>query len=408
MSSSKRVLLGITGSIAAYRSLDIARLLRQEGHDIQMVATRSALRFFPRLNGEVFTGHPVYSDLFDTNGGGVRHIELADKSQIILIAPASADFIAKLALGLADDLLSTICLAATCPIVIAPAMEEKMYFHPAIQEHLKTLRARRVLEIPPEKGPLASGKEGIGRLPSPEQIREAIQPLMNGSDSWAGIRVLVSAGPTYEPIDPVRFLGNRSSGKMGYAFAKEALSRGAAVTLVSGPTNIPTPVGARVFQIETAREMEENMQREFPSHDLCIMAAAVGDYRISSPTISKRKKDGKDWEVLLCENPDILSGLSQRKKNGQFLVGFAAETEMEAKLLVDKATRKGVDILLANDVSKPGIGFSSDKNDLTLVTPSGEILSLGHDTKQVLAGRALDEVWSRWKHGSSNQGQKHE
>lgn len=397
MASSKKVLLGVTGSIAAYRALDVARLLRQDGNDVQMVATRSALRFFPRLNGEVFTGHPVYSELFDSNGGGVRHIELADRSHLLLVAPASADFIAKLSIGLADDLLSTICLAVTCPIVIAPAMEEKMYFHPAIQAHLETLRSRGVHEIPPEKGSLASGKEGVGRLQSPERIREEVRHLLNMSDGWSGIRVLISAGPTYEPIDAVRFLGNRSSGKMGYALAESALSRGAVVTIVSGPTSLPVPIGARVFQIETAREMEETMCREFPSHDLCIMAAAVADYRIQSPSGAKRKKDGTDWAISLTENPDILAGLSRKKKPGQFLVGFAAETDMDSSLLIGKSRRKGVDILLANDVSRPGIGFSSDENDLTLVTPLGEVLPLGRNTKRILAGQALDEIRRRWK-----------
>lgn len=397
MASPKRILLGVTGSIAAYRALDVARLLIQDGHAVQMVATKSALNFFPRLNGEVFTGQPVLHDLFDSSGSGVKHIDLADRSYLLLIVPASADFIAKMALGLADDLLSTICLAATCPIVIAPSMEEKMYFHPAIQGHLQILRERGVLEIPPEKGPLASGKEGTGRLPAPERIRDVVRPVLNRSEHWSGVRVLISAGPTYEPIDPVRFLGNRSSGKMGFSLAESALSQGATVTIVSGPTTHPFPLGANILQIETAREMEEAMLLEFPSHDLCIMAAAVGDYRIDSISATKRKKDGTRWDISLIENPDILAGLSRQKKTGQFLVGFAAETEILTRLLIEKASRKGVDILLANDVSKPGIGFSSNENDLTLVTPSGEILSLGYDTKKNLSARILEEIRNRWK-----------
>ncbi|MHB8421757.1 MAG: bifunctional phosphopantothenoylcysteine decarboxylase/phosphopantothenate--cysteine ligase CoaBC [Leptospirales bacterium] len=397
MDSPKRVLLGVTGSIAAYRALDVARLLVQDGLDVQMVATKPALKFFPQLNGEVFTGHPVLSDLFNPRGGGVQHIDLAGRTQLLLVAPASADFIAKMALGLADDLLSTTCLAATCPIVVAPAMEETMYLHPAIQGHLKTLKERGVLEIPPEKGLLASGKEGTGRLPSPEHLRDKVRGILNRNGPWSEIRVLISAGPTFEPIDPVRFLGNRSSGKMGIALAESALALGATVTIVSGPTSISSPLGARVLHIETAREMEEAMLREFSSHDLCIMAAAVGDYRIDSISATKRKKDGTRWNISLIENPDILAGLSRQKKPGQFLVGFAAETEMDTRLLIEKASRKGVDILLANDISNPTIGFASEENALTLITPSAEVLPLGHTTKKNLSVRVLAEIQKRWK-----------
>ncbi len=396
MKSGKKILLGITGSIAAYRALDIARLLVQDGHDVQIVATSRALKFFPRINGEVFTGHPVLSDLFESPGG-VRHIGLADESDLLLVAPASADFIGRMAMGLADDLLTTLCLAIRSSVILAPAMEEMMYLHPAVQAHLKTLTDRGVREIPPDRGALASGKEGLGRLASPERIRDEVRELLRISQEWSGVRVLISAGPTRESIDPVRYIGNRSSGRMGYALVEAALSRGAKVTLVSGPVDIPTPPGADVFQVETAGEMESALEKQFPGHDLCIMAAAVADYRMEKPLNGKRKKDGKSWTLTLSENPDILAGLSRSKKEGQFLVGFAAETRgLDTNDLARKARRKGVDLLLANDVSEPGIGFGSESNDLTLVLPDGQSLHLGRDSKRRLADRILAEIRKRW------------
>ncbi len=396
MKSGKKILLGITGSIAAYRALDIARLLVQDGHDVQIVATSRALKFFPRINGEVFTGHPVLSDLFESPGG-VRHIGLADESDLLLVAPASADFIGRMAMGLADDLLTTLCLAIRSSVILAPAMEEMMYLHPAVQGHLKTLTDRGVREIPPDRGALASGKEGLGRLASPERIRDEVRELLRISQEWSGVRVLISAGPTRESIDPVRYIGNRSSGRMGYALVEAALSRGAKVTLVSGPVDIPTPPGADVFQVETAGEMESALEKQFPGHDLCIMAAAVADYRMEKPLNGKRKKDGKSWTLTLSENPDILAGLSRSKKEGQFLVGFAAETRgLDTNDLARKARRKGVDLLLANDVSEPGIGFGSESNDLTLVLPDGQSLHLGRDSKRRLADRILAEIRKRW------------
>lgn len=395
--SGKKVLLGITGSIAAYRALDVARLLVQDGHDVQIVATSRALKFFPRINGEVFTGHMVLSDLFESPGG-VRHIRLAQESDLLLVAPASADFIGRMALGLADDLLTTLCLAIRAPIIIAPAMEEMMYLHPAVQGHLKTLAGRGVREIPPDRGALASGKEGLGRLASPERIRDEVRDHLKASREWAGVRVLISAGPTRERLDPVRYIGNRSSGRMGYALAEAALDLGAYVTLVSGPVEIPPPPGAAVFRVETAGEMESAMEEQFPGHDLCIMAAAVADYRMEKPLGRKRKKDGKSWTLTLSENPDILAGLSRRKKEGQFLVGFAAETRsLDPDDLARKARRKGVDLLLANDVSEPGIGFGSESNDLTLVLPDGQIVQLGRDSKRHLADRIFAEIRKRWR-----------
>ncbi|MHB1927201.1 MAG: bifunctional phosphopantothenoylcysteine decarboxylase/phosphopantothenate--cysteine ligase CoaBC [Leptospirillum sp.] len=388
---SKRILLGITGSIAAYKALDIARLLRQDGHDVQIVATRNALRFFPRLNAEIFTGHPVYVDLFDSSSS-VRHVELASHSDLILIAPASADFLSKMALGLADDLLSAICLSTTSPIIVAPAMEENMYFHPAVQENMKTLLSRGIREIPPETGPLASGKDGTGRLASPDAVKSAILSVIEHTQNWKRVRVLISAGPTHEPIDPVRFIGNRSSGKMGYALAAACASRGAAVTLVSGPVNLLPPQGVSFRSITSARELAMEMGKAFPAHDICFMTAAVADYRVKAPMAGKKKKDGKVWTLELEENPDILSSLSRMKTSHQYLVGFAAETVLDPKKLLEKLRKKGADMLLANDVSQPGIGFSSDSNELTMCLPDGQVISMGRHLKTVLAEKILDAI----------------
>ena len=399
---SKKILLGVTGSIAAYKALDLTRLLRQEGHDVQMVATKNALRFLPRLTAEVFTGHPLYSDMFDP-ACSVRHIDLARECDALLIAPASADFLSKMALGLADDLLSTLCLAATCPVLVAPAMEENMYLHPAIREHRKTLTARGVYEIAPETGPLASGKEGLGRLASMEAIRKALDICLTRNGRWSGIRVLVSAGPTHEPIDPVRFIGNRSSGKMGYALATACASRGAHVTLVSGPTALSPPAGVDIRQITSAQDLENSINQAFPDHDICFMAAAVSDYRLTRPHPEKRKKDGNSWTLTLEENPDILAGLSRLKAPGQFLVGFAAESKLDHKKLLDKLRKKGADMLLANNVSQPGIGFSSDENEITMLLPDGSSLCMGKHPKAVLANKILDEVEKVWRFPSRSR-----
>lgn len=392
----RKILLGITGSIAAYKTLELIRLLRQDGHDVQVVATKSALHFFPVLTAEVFSGHPVYSDLFDP-ACSVRHIELARDADVLLIAPVSADFLSKMALGLADDLLSTLCLTVTCPVLVAPAMEENMYVHPAIQKHRKTLAARGIYEIPPETGPLASGKEGLGRFASLETIRHSLKTKLMQNERWSGVRVLVSAGPTYEPIDPVRFLGNRSSGKMGYALAAASAARGAQVTLISGPTSLPLPPGVEVLRIETAEDLGISMDRLFPEHDICFMAAAVSDYRLDRPHSSKKKKDGNTWTLSLIENPDILSGLSRQKFPGQFLVGFAAESDMNPEKLLEKLRKKGADMLLANDISRPDIGFSSDENEITLFHPDGTSLPLGKHSKIVLSNKILDEIEKVWR-----------
>ncbi len=399
---SLSILLGVTGSIAAYKSLDLIRRLEGEGVSVQVVATRNALPFFPVLTAEVFSGHPVETDLFNPvlprgeGEGRVSHLALLEKADAVLVAPASADFIARMALGLADDLLSTLLLSATVPVLIAPAMEEAMYRHPASSAHRKTLRERGVVEIPPDSGPLASGKSGLGRMAPVDRILETLLPVLREtrppSGPLSGVGVLISSGPTREPLDAVRYIGNTSSGRMGDALARAALARGARVTLVSGPTALPPPPGCDLHRVATAREMEEALGSLFPSHPLLIMAAAVSDYRMKDPVPGKRKKDGGEWTLSLVENPDILKGLAERKKAGQFLVGFAAESSLDPDRLLEKCRTKKVDLLVANDISRTDIGFSSPENEVTLVTPAGGFRTLPRADKTAIAGQILDAV----------------
>jgi len=407
--SSPCLILGVTGSIAAYKSLDLIRRLDGEGVSVHVVATRKALPFFPVATAEVFSGHPVETELFGGSLppgeglGRVPHLALLERADAVLVAPASADIIARMALGLADDLLSTLLLSARVPILVAPAMEEAMYLHPASQTHRKTLSDRGVREIPPDSGPLASGKSGLGRMASVDRILETLLPLLRKTrpvrGPLSGVRVLVSSGPTLEPLDSVRYLGNRSSGRMGEALAREALARGASVTLVSGPTALPPLPGCDLHPVTTAREMEERLRSLFPAHDLLIMAAAVSDYRPKEAVAGKRKKDGREWTLSLVENPDILKALSAMKGPGQVLVGFAAESSLDPERLLEKCRTKGVDLLVANDISRPDIGFSSPENEVTLVTPAGDFRTLPRADKSAIAGQILDAVtahgWSK-------------
>jgi len=366
----KLIILGVTASIAAHRALDLIRFLKARDYDVKVVATENALHFFPKETAEVFSGNTVETSAYGL-GPKVSHVEWAQEASAILIAPASADFIAKMALGLADDLLSTICLATSTKILFAPAMEERMYTHPATQEHLSVLKKWRIHEIPPEVGSLASGKSGVGRMAGIDSILSALQEAIACGDEekkdLLGKTVLISAGPTYEPIDPVRFIGNRSSGKMGYALAESAIRRGAIVTLVSGPVSLPPPHGANVIYVETAREMQEALFNHFPSADVLIMAAAVSDYTTENSFPQKKKKDGTDWLIHLKENPDILATLAKSRHPGQTIMGFAAETSIVKKDLRDKLLRKGVDLLAANNISEMGSGFGSENNAIILL-----------------------------------------
>ena len=397
--SSPSLLLGVTGSIAAYKSLDLIRRLREEGMTVRVVATANSRHFLPFLSAEVFSDHTVETDLFSEGEGTgrIRHLALLDSADILLIAPASANFIARLSLGLADDLLSTLALSARIPILVAPAMEEAMYFHPATEEHRGRLARRGVVEIAPEEGALASGRSGQGRMASLDRILEAVRRHLPSGQTrsqgpLSGRHVLVSSGPTYEPLDPVRFIGNRSSGLMGLALVRAARELGARVTLVTGPTALSSPPDVEVHAVETALEMKERLETLFPACDILVMAAAVSDYRPTSAMTEKRKKNGRGWSLDLQENPDILKGLAARRRPGQCLVGFAAESSLDREKLLEKCRAKGVDLLVANDISNPLTGFGSSENEALLLTPDGGCHPVSRRSKDALARMIFENL----------------
>lgn len=390
MLSGKKILLGITGSIAAYKSLQILRDLKSMRADVQVVLTPTAHRFVPPLTLQVFSGRPVFTDLFDPNEE-VLHLTLAEKADLILIAPATAHFIAKMAVGLADDLLGNLLLAASAPILIAPAMDVGMWDHPAVKENVSLLQKRGVQIIEPEVGPLASGKEGKGRLADEKIILERVISLLASERPLTGEVVLVTAGPTQEPIDPVRFISNRSSGKMGYALARVAKESGARVILVSGPTQMPSPSGVERIIVRTAEEMKKAVEARYSEATVVLMAAAVSDYRPVAVSPQKMKKSGEALSIRLRETEDILAGLRLRKEK-RIIVGFAAETESLVENARKKLFRKGLDLIVANDVTQEGAGFDVETNIAQLIDSKGRITPLPKMSKEALARYILEEV----------------
>lgn len=390
-----RVLLGVSGGIAAYKAAELVRRLRARDHEVRCALTRSATAFVAPLTLEVLSGHAVYQEEYltasrigDGGSGEEAHITAAAWAEVLCIAPATAHVLARLALGLADDFLTTTALAFAGPVVVAPAMHSVMWDQPAVQEHMDTLRRRGVRFAGPIEGPLASGEIGMGRMADPEAIVASLEAAA-GQGPLAGRTVLVTAGPTHEPVDPVRFLGNRSSGRMGFALAAEAARRGARVVLVAGPVALPTPSGVRRIDVTTAREMEQAVRREAPAADLVIMAAAVADFRPRQTAPRKIKKSQGLSSIELEENPDILAGLA-RIAPAAVRVGFAAETDDLETHARAKMAAKGVDFLVANDVSRSDIAFGSDANEVTLFRPAGSPLFLPRRPKSELAGSLLD------------------
>jgi len=394
-----RVLLGVSGGIAAYKSADLVRQLRARGHEVRCALTRSATAFVTPLTLEVLTGHRVYQEEYleagpGGAGGEEAHVAAARWAGALCIAPATANVLARLALGLADDFLTTTALAFTGPVIVAPAMHTAMWRQPAVQQHLDVLRGRGVRLVGPVDGPLASGESGMGRMAEPEAIVREIEEAVGGG-RMRGVRVLVTAGPTHEALDPVRYLGNRSSGKMGFALAREAARRGARVVLVAGPVALATPPGVTRVDVTSAREMEQAVQAEAPGADLVIMTAAVADFRPRQAATEKIKRsrlapDGLTLE--LEQNPDILAGLgrTRAKAPGAVLVGFAAETgDLEANARA-KLAAKGADFLVANDVSRRDIAFGSDANEVTVFRREGPPLFLARRPKGELAPALLD------------------
>ena len=395
----RRVLLGVCGGIAAYKAAFLARELRAEGADVTAVLTASATRFVGVETFAGLTGNPAYAALWGADGT-VVHVDLAQNADVLVIAPATANTLAKLAHGLADDLLSATALEFRGPIVVAPAMHAGMWTSPVTQANVAALAARGVRFTGPVEGALAHGDEGIGRLAEPEDIvetvRAATEELPDVERPLAGRRVLVTAGPTYEPIDPVRFVGNRSSGKMGIAIASEALARGATVTLVLGPGTVAPPAGVHVIRVDTADAMRGAVLARADA-DAIVMAAAVADFRPKVAADRKLKKEHGVPELVFEPTPDILRELAAGRRSGQVLVGFAAETDDVVTAGRDKLARKGLDLLVANAVGRPATGFGADTNDAAIVAASGEDTPLRTWTKAELAAALWDRVAVVWE-----------
>jgi phosphopantothenoylcysteine decarboxylase / phosphopantothenate---cysteine ligase len=389
--TGKELVLGVSGSIAAYKAVTLLRELTRRGAGVTVCLTAHAREFVTPLTFRTLSGRPVLDDLFDPRSPeAVEHVALAERADAILVVPATANVIAKAAHGLADDALSTVLLAARGPVVMAPAMDGGMWEHPAVAANVALLRHRGVSVMEPESGPLASGLSGKGRLPEIEAILEVLLRALCPSRDLAGDRVVVTAGPTREPIDPVRYISNRSSGKMGYGLAAAALRRGAAVTLISGPTNLAPPPGAVFVPVETAEEMREAVLQSSASATVVIKAAAVADYRVKEPAATKIKGK-RDLTLQLTSNPDILREVAARG-TGAFIVGFAAETHDVLANAQAKLEAKGVDLLVVNDVSQAGIGFDADDNEVLLLDRWGGRRALPRMPKSEVADAILNHA----------------
>jgi phosphopantothenoylcysteine decarboxylase/phosphopantothenate--cysteine ligase len=392
-----RITLGVTGGVAAYKAAELVRRLQQEGFTVQVVMTRFAREFITPLTFAALSGQKVITDLFAESGGeanlesAIEHIAVAQRTDLLLVAPATADVIAKFARGIADDFLTTLHLASTAPVVLAPAMNVNMWNHPATQENLEMLRARGVHIVQPDEGYLACGMTGPGRLAGQEAIVAAVQEALKVQRDFVGETVLVTAGPTCEDIDPVRYITNRSSGKMGYAVAEAAARRGARVVLISGPTSLDAPAGVERVNVRTALEMQQAVRQHFGKASVGIFAAAVADYRPAEPVSQKIKRLKDVLEIRLESNPDILASVAA-EKGARLVVGFAAETDRIAENARKKLTAKNADLIVANDVTAEGAGFDLDTNVVTLFSRDGRDLLLPKMTKSEVAGRILDEV----------------
>jgi len=369
--SSIHLMIGVTGGIAAYKIPYLVRGLVKQGADVRVVMTRNARHFVAPLSLQTLSGKSVLAEMFESDTDPpMAHIEWTREIDLMLITPATANFIGKMANGIADDLLSTMILTIEAPIVIAPSMNSRMYKHPAVIQNLNRLRERGVHILEPESGDLACGEEGIGRMAEVDTIIRFIRERLIPTGPLSGKKLIVTAGPTVEPIDPVRFISNRSSGKMGYALAREARRMGGDVTLVSGPTSLNSPEGVRFIPVQTALEMQEQVERLFSDTDILIMAAAVGDFAAAERSREKIKKGNGPLSLQLVANPDILKVLSTQR-GAQVLVGFAAETENVKEEALKKLGQKGVDLMVANDVSGKEAGFGSDKNRVMIVGRNG-------------------------------------
>ncbi len=398
----KTVIIGVTGGIACYKAVELVRLLVKDSLAVQVIMTRAAMEFVTPLTFQTLSGKPVATETFNlTQESEIGHINLADSADLFVIAPATANVIGKIAAGIADDLLTTVLMATQAPVLIAPAMNIHMYENPILQENIRKLRRIGYHFMEPAEGYLACGYEGKGRLPEPEKILEEIRSLLRKKD-LLGERFLITAGPSREPLDPVRYISNRSSGKMGYALARAAVRRGAGVVLVSGPSAIEPPSAVRLIPVNTAAEMRRAVLEQFPECTAVIMAAAVADYRPVDASSKKLKRGKAPLDIRLEPNPDILRELG-RRKNGKLLVGFAAETEELIANATRKLHEKNLDLIVANDVTQAGGGFDGDTNIATIVDRSGASDSLSLMTKDELADRIYDHLLAlKDKHSDGN------
>ncbi|MCP3771775.1 bifunctional phosphopantothenoylcysteine decarboxylase/phosphopantothenate--cysteine ligase CoaBC [Paenibacillus sp. MZ04-78.2] len=396
MLNGKTVLLGVSGGIAAYKAAAVCSKLAQAGADVRVIMTESATQFVAPLTFQTLSRHDVIVDTFDEKDASVvSHIDLADRADVVVIAPATANVIGKIALGLADDMLSTTLLATTAPILVAPAMNVHMYAHPAVQANMQKLAERGVRFIEPGTGQLACGYVGKGRLAEPEEIVAAIELFFQEKRLLEGKHVLITAGATMERIDPVRYLTNDSSGKMGYAIAEEAQRMGANVTLVTGKVSIAAPAGVTVVKVESALDMMEAVLSRLPEQDVIIKAAAVADYRPVEQAEHKIKKNEDEMTLRLVKNPDIAQAVGERKKPSQLLVGFAAETQHLETFAQEKLKKKRCDLLVANDVTMEGAGFGTDTNVVRIYDSAGLLEALPLMSKGQVASRLLTLVADR-------------
>ena len=397
MLTGKTVALGVCGGIAAYKAVDVVSRLVKCGATVHVIMTAAAAQFVTPLTFREISGQPVYTTMWEEPKlWNVEHIALARRADLFVIAPATANMIGKIANGIADDFLSTTVMATTAPVLLVPAMNTEMYLSAATQTNLKTLADRGFHLMTPESGPLACGTAGIGRLPEPSAIVERIAAHFSAGKSLQGVRLLVTAGGTREAIDPVRYIGNRSSGKMGYAIAAVAAERGAEVILVSGPVSLAAPTGVTRVSVESALEMRDAVLAAFSTVDIVIKAAAVADYRPDVVAEQKIKKQSSNMTVNLIKNPDILAELGS-SKSSQFLVGFAAETQDLAKNATEKLRRKNLDMLVANDVTQAGAGFESETNIVKVFYQDGVSEELPQMSKRELAAVLLDRVQQKRK-----------
>ena len=392
MLNGKTVILGVSGSIAAYKAANLASMLKKLHCDVHVIMTRNATNFIHPITFETLTGNKCLVDTFDRNFQyNVEHVALAKRADVMIIAPATANVIGKIAAGIADDMLTTTVMACTCPKLIAPAMNTRMYRNPIVQENLEKLRRNDYIIINPAVGMLACQDVGEGKLPSEDLLLDYILKEIAFEKDLAGKRVLVTAGPTMEAVDPVLYITNHSTGKMGYAIARNCALRGADVTLVTGQTSLPKPRFVQVVEIESAREMFEAVTKAAPGQDIIVKAAAVADYRPLTVSEEKVKKHDAHMTLELEKTDDILQYLGEHKKSGQFLCGFSMETEHMLENSREKLKKKNLDMIAANNLKVEGAGFGTDTNVITLITPTEEI-SLEKMSKEEAAGRIMDEI----------------